>query len=64
MGGAMFDIDALLETIPLEEVDLSIDHDFIVDFLAPYFPHLATTDLRATLSRLIMVERERGLTRG
>lgn len=59
----MFNIDAVFEIIPLEEVDMSIDHDFIVDFLAPYFPHMATADLRATLSKLIMTERERGLTR-
>lgn len=60
----MFDIDAVLESIPFDDADLAIDHDFIVDFLAPYFPHMATTDLRATLSELIVSEMERGRIRG
>lgn len=51
------DLDALLEHISLEDIDLPIDLEFISNFLGPYFPDLSPSDLAAKIAEVIAAER-------
>lgn len=46
----MLDLSALLDDITFDEPQLEVDRDFIIRFLAPYFPHLDTSELEAKLT--------------
>lgn len=52
----MLDLNAILDHDMLEDIELPIDHDFIIGFLAPYFPHLEISVLQACLSDVISAQ--------
>ena len=54
---AMLDLSSLLEHIPLEDVDLPIDPDFISSFLSPYFPEMPQSELAARIAEVIDAEK-------
>ena len=49
----MFNLDSIMHLIPLDDGDLPIDHEFIADFLQPYFPDLARHELLAKIHAVI-----------
>lgn len=55
----MFDLDEVLKHIALDDSEMTIDHGFIVDFLAPYYPHLKQGELESLLLQVILAEMER-----
>ena len=52
----MFDLNTILDHVTLEDAELPIDHDFIIRFLAPYFPHLEASELEACLAEVISAQ--------
>ncbi|MEI7601495.1 MAG: hypothetical protein WCJ41_19540 [Aestuariivirga sp.] len=52
----MFDLNTIFDQVVLEDIELPIDHDFIIRFLAPYFPDLEISELEARLSEVISAQ--------
>ena len=53
----MLDLSSILEHISLEDADIPIDHAFIANFLAPFFPDIPPDELAAKVAEVITAER-------
>ena len=49
----MFDLSSALQHIPLEDIELPVDPEFIANFLRPYFPDIPAEELAAKVAEVI-----------